>query len=485
MTHLPTAFLFFLPWLPPPAVASPPPAPAFFERSAVLLNLSERSLNRILLDTFHANGGPRVAGERARVSSRVTDLRYQANLSDPVLRLLEDGSARLSLQVLDANLRIGRLGRKPDGSGARCEEAGLDVDPAQPLQVDLALDLAIEDRALRLIPKSVEIADLENRLLLVGPTRCTNSLFPTWFLWWVGKPFIRHSMDNLDTLLLERARKGAARLESREALVGQDWGAELRLFPDALDTRGGSLLLGLTASSADAPAHASPRPGLPAKEGLPTESFLGISESLANEASRRIFSRKARFHTSSSLGAQRLLSSDAIYALIPGLRAVGSREQLDLDVAFHEAPRLEFDQTSDGQALIRVLVSGVDLHIQRHQGDQVTRLGTLHIASGRMGAVPFPNVLGGISFRAVENRWTTSSSGLEFDDAMVAATLQELAFGKIFQTSYAPLLTRNLRIGDTEFVPRSFTARNGYLVIGLGERSPEVATRTDSLLGSR
>jgi hypothetical protein len=463
----------------------PPPAPAFVEPAAVLLSLSEESLNRIVVDSFHANGGSRVAGARARVSSRVADLRYQANLSDPVLRLYDDRTARLSLQVLDANLRIGRLDRRPDGSGARCEEAGLDVDPAQPLQVDLAVDLAIEDRALRLIPRSVEIAHLEDRLLLVGPTRCTNSLFPAWFLWWVGKPFLRRSLDNLDTLLLERARKSAARLESKEELVSRDWGAELRLFPEVLDTRGGSLLVGLTASSVDAPVHAAPA-ALPEKETLPTDSFLGISESLVNEASRRLFSRKAPFHTRSSLNAQRLLSSDAIYALIPGLRSVGSRDQLDLEVALREAPRLEFDQAPDGQALIRVLVSGVDLHIlRREEGKAAARLGTLHIASGRMGAVPFANVLGGISFRVVENRWTTSSSGLEFDDEMVAATLQEIAFGKIFETSYAPLLTRNLRIGDTEFAPRSFTTMDGYLVIGLGERSPAVATRTDSLLGSR
>ena len=487
VTHFSTAFLFFLPWLPPPAAAPPTaPASAFVEPAAVLLHLSERSLNQILVDTFHANGGPRMVGARARVSSRVSDLRYQANLSDPVLRLEDDGTARLSMQVLDASLRIGRLGRRPDGSGARCEEAGLDVDPGHPLQVDLALDFTLQDRALRLIPRSVEIADLEDRLLLVSPTRCTNSLLPTWFLWWVGKPFIRRSMGNLDTLLLERARKSAARLESKEDLVSRDWGTELRLFPGALDTRGGSLLVGLTASSAEIPAPAAAPGGLPAKADLPAESFLGISESLVNEASRRIFSGRKAFHARSSLNAQRLLSSDAVYALIPGLRTVGAREQLEIEVTFGEAPRLEFGQASDGEALIRVLVSGVDLHILRHEeGKAATRLGTLHIASGRMGAVPFANVLGGISFRLVENRWTTSSSGLEFDDEMVAATLQEIAFGKVFETSYAPVLTRHLHIGDTEFVPRSFTSRSGYLVIGLGERSLEVARRTDSLPASR
>ena len=483
--------VFLLPWFSPPGPA-PTPAPPFVEPSAVLLNLSERSLNRIVVDTFHANGGPLVSGERARVSARVADLRYRAALSEPVLRLGEDGTAHLSMEILEANLRIGQLDRSVDGSGARCEGAGIDVDPTLPLRVNLALGLAVENGALRLHPTSVEIADLQDRLLLVSPTRCTNSFFPAWFLWWVGKPFLRRSVGNLDEILLERVRKSAARLEEKQARVSRAWGEDLHLFPSALDTRGGSLLVGLTASSAEDPPAPAPPPEIKGEGALPSGSFLGISESLANEVARRAFSRKTRFPLRSGLSAQRLLSSEAIYALIPGLRGLDSREQLDLDLSFREAPRLEFDAGPDGQARIRVLVSGVDLRILRKEADRATWLGTLHIESGRMAAVPFPNVLGGISFRVVENRWKTSSSGLAFDDEMVAATLQEIAFGKIFETSYAPLLTRNLHIGDTEFVPRWFTAARGYLIIGLGEgpplepsRSPAAATRTDSLLGSR
>lgn len=457
----------------------------------MLLNLSEESLNRIVVDSFHANGGPHVEGERERVSSRVGGLRYQASLSDPVLRLGEDGTVRLSLDILDANLRIGRLDRKHDGSGARCEGAGVDVDPSQPLRIDLALDFAIENRALRLIPRSVAIADVRDRLLLVGPTRCTNSFLPTWFLWWVGKPFIRRSVDHLDQILLERVRKSAARLEGKEELAKRDWGTELELFPGVLDTSGGSLLVGLTASSAEPPAG----PALPEFRGrgsLPSASFLGISESLVNEVVRRRLSERTLFHARSGGKARRVLESEAIYALIPGLRAIDAKEQLDFEVDFREAPRLEFRNGADGRAVIRVFVSGVDIAVRRQAAGTTTRLGTLHIESGQMAAVPVTNVLGGISFRVVENRWRVSSTGVEFDDELVAATLQEIAFGKLFETTYEPLLTRDLRIGDTEFVPRSFAAVDGYLVIGLEERpqrelppSAAAATRTGSLLESR
>jgi hypothetical protein len=108
-----------------------------------------------------------------------------------------------------------------------------------------------------------------------------------------------------------------------------------------------------------------------------------------------------------------------------------------------------------------------------------------------VAVVPFANVLGGISFRIVENQWHVSSDGLEFDDDLVAATLQELTFGKIFATTYAPLLLRALHLGGTEFLPQSFAVNGNYLVIGLGEphpseraRSSEAAKRTGTPLGS-
>jgi hypothetical protein len=466
-----------------PTPASPVPAPAapavFVQQAAVLLNLSERSLNRIVVDSFHANGGPEVEGGRARVSSSVGDLRYRASLSDPVLKLGRDRSATLSLDVLDARLRIGSLQRRIGGTPARCEGVGVDVDPGRPLRVDLALDLAVEDRALRIHPREVAIPEIEERLQLVAPTRCSHRVLPAWFLWWLGKPFLRRSIDHLDEVLLERARKGAARLEGKEGkdgLVRQGWDPELHLFPSALETRGGSLLLGLTASDGDGV-------GVPALPGgsLPTESFLGISETLVNEISRRLLSRKAPFRSRSGGSGKRILASEAVYALVPGLRTVGPREQLDFEIAFEEAPRFAF-RTESGRAVIGVTVSGMELRIRRTGTAGAAVLGTLRIDRGHMAAVPTTNLLGGISFEVVENRWETSSSGIAFDDAMVAATLQEIAFGRIFETSYAPLFARGLRLGETAFLPRSFAAMDGYLVIGLEEAG---ATRTGSLRGSR
>src|SRR5262245_64470158 len=121
------------------------PAAPFVEPSAVLFNVSERDLNRIIVDSFRANGGPKFVGEKARVSSSVSGLRYRAEFSDPVIRLGRDGTARLSLDIKDASLRIKSLERNVAGVQARCEGAGLDVDPGRPLSVEVALGLTIEN----------------------------------------------------------------------------------------------------------------------------------------------------------------------------------------------------------------------------------------------------------------------------------------------------------------------------------------------------
>jgi len=488
--------------------AADSPAP-FSEPSAVLLNVSEADLNRIIVDSFHANGGPRFEGGKERVSSSVADLRYHARFSDPVVRLGRDGSARLSLDILDASLRIGRLERKIAGRQARCEDAGLDVDPGSPLAVDLMVDLTIANGALRVTPTKVEIPDVGERLRLVEPSRCRNTPLPRWAVWWLGKSYFRRSVGNLDKLVLERARKSAARFEEKQSLLTKRWeipskhhddlGASLRLFPETLDMSGGSLLVGLTASNAGPTLLPAPARRLNGTGLLPPGSFLGLSESFVNEIARRVASDKSKSRRKSTGNFRKLLASDAAYALVPGLRKIDSKEHVYFDVAFPSAPRFEFRRIEEGgpasgagQALIRVLLSGAEIAIRKDDGGRTTVLGTIHLDSCRMAVVPFLNLLGGISFRIVENEWQVSSTGLEFDEDLVAATLQEITFGKIFATSYEPLLSRALHLGETEFVPKSFAVTDGYLVIGLGEpQPPEVgghavaAKRTGIPLASR
>jgi hypothetical protein len=500
--------LLLVPLLPSPTHAAETPA-SFTEPAAVLFNVSERDLNRIVVDSFRANGGPRFEGEKERISPNVAGLRYRALFSDPVIRLGRDGTARLSLDIKDASLRIGRLERTIGGVQARCEDAGLEVDPQRPLSVEVALDLTIENFALRVFPRSVEIPEAGERLRLVEPARCKNTLLPRWFLWGLGEPYLRRSFGNLDDVILKRARTSAARLEKKESLLTKGWefprgrggdpAARLHLYPETLDMSGGSLLVGLTAASSRPTARAESPRRLDANEPLPSGSFLGLSESFLNEIARRATADASKSHGTSNANVRKLRASDAAYALVPGLRKIDSKENVFFEVTFPSPPRFEFHRLESGSsdpsgshALIRVFLSGMEIHVKRKEGARTTSLGTVHVDSARMSVVPFANVLGGISFRIAENQWKVSSVGLEFDDDLVAATLQELTFGKIFATSYAPLLLRALHLGETEFLPTSFAVNGSYLVIGLGEppssgrADPSVASkRTESPLGSR
>jgi len=505
MTDLRTACLIAS--LVPALALAEEPKPPFAASSAVLLNVSERDLNRIVVDSFHANGGPRFEGEKERVSSSVSGLRYRAKFSDPVIRLGKDGTARLSLDIVDASLRIGRLERTIGGVQARCEDAGLEVDPGRPLAVEVALGLTVENFALRINPKSVEIPTAAERLRLVEPARCKNTLLPRWFLWGLGEPYLRRSFGNLDEVILKRAKSSAARLEKKESLIkgwefprkrSGDPTARLHLFPETLDMSGGSLFVGLTAANARPTLPAAPARALEVDRPLPSGSFLGLSESFLNEIARRVTADASASRKKSGGNVRKLKASDAVYALVPGLRELASKENVSFEVSFPEAPRIEFDHVGErgpaaqgSDALIRVLLSGMEIQVRKTEGGKTTSLGKVHVDSARMSIVPFANVLGGISFRIVENKWNVSSEGLKFDEDLVAATLQELTFGKIFETSYEPLLLRALHLGDTEFVPQTFTVNGNYLLIGFAEPPPPeravpsvAAKRTEIPLGS-
>jgi hypothetical protein len=492
-----------------PTRAATDPSP-FSERAAVLLNVSEKDLNRVVIDSFHANGGPRFTGQKKRVSSSVADLSYRALFSDPVLKLGKDGTARLSLDIMDARLRIGRFEREIGGLPTQCEGAGFDVDPRHPVELELTFGLTVVNGALKVEPKSVEIPEADERLRLVEPARCKNALLPRWFLWSLGKPYLRHSLGSLDDEILKRARASAVRLEKKEGLLTTHWGlpwergtdsvSKLKLVPETVDMSRGSLLVGLTASSAGAapPAASTGRP-LDPDGSLPPGSFLGLSETFMNEIARRAVTDRSASRRPSSGSFRKLRASDAAYALVPGLRGLASKDNVVFEIDFPTTPRFEFrpldapDATSGGsRALIRCLFSGVEINVRKNDDGKMTLLGTLHVDTGRMAVVPYTNQLGGISFRLVENQWKVSSTGLAFDEALAAATLQELAFGRIFATTYEPLLRRALHLGGTEFTPQSFAVNGSYLLIGLGEtprsggEGPAVAAkRTGDPLGSR
>lgn len=462
-------------------------------RGDVLVNVTEGDLNRILQDYFHASGGPLFDGSKRRLSKSVADLRYHADLSDPVLRLGDDGEAILSSSIREARIQIGRLEHRIGKHEAYCEDAGLTVDPAQPVDVQLALRFSIQDEDVRIVPESVSLANAREGFHLVKPARCRNTPLPTWLLWWLGKPYLERELGTLDKILLARADRSAEALREEPTLkrhwqVASPFDSHARidfeLAPRHLDTDAGSLFVSLARPDLAGDAGS---PGFDAlRERCTRSSFLGVSQSFVNDLIASAFAKVSVLPHRPKGNLRKLFESSSIYTLIPGLRNARSMDNVYFTFAVRSAPQVAFVGTGERQSpvdpslerrpegalrerpMIRVTLSGIEMKVlETRPGAADELLGTLSIDSGTVGVVPFVNRIGGISFETLENDWVLSSSGIEFDKDLFAATLQEMTFGEIFETRYNPLAREPLSVGKTEFRPSGFDRVGDYLVVDL------------------
>jgi hypothetical protein len=356
----------------------------------------------------------------------------------------------------------------------------------------LQLLLDVKDGTLEVVPEALRFAGDGSRFHLVKPERCRNTIVPTWLLWRMGKPGLRRKIADLDELLLERAREGAERLSLDDGPLGQlrldgpDGSPLLRLQDVATDH--GSLLVTLAGGAGSIPAGTA-QPDWVAP--LAGRSFIGLSESFLNAMiERRIAGLPARrFEPGGTFGDA--LQSGAGQALIPGLRERGLPAGAWFTFAIPTAPRVEFGElrpaagagAAEATATLRVTLAGVAIRI--HSPDAEAPIGTLTIDSAVVTVVPYASVAGGVSFAMLQNEWTLSSSGIEFNEPLLAAALQEAIFGEVFVTGSEPLLTDALAVGGARFDPRWFRRAGEHLVVELGAGTPEAPTRTDSLHASR
>ena len=459
------------------------PTAPFHEPNAVLINISEADLNRIARDAFREQFGTRVEGASSDSSRGVQDLRYEAVFSEPVLKLDTEGGVRINLDLLQAELRIGRLEHKFMRRMASCDGAGVNVNPDRPVEVALRMRFEVDNHDLHIVPLSVTVENTKG-FRLVKPTSCRNTWLPKWLVWWIGKSQLRRKIGKLDELLLAKAQLGASELSEDGGILTGHWSIEARddsagasglyLYPQKVDTSHGSLLVGFAGSTTQLQAATHIMPDWVAAESQ--RSYLGLSESFLNAAARAAIGRLRTRPRKPSGSLSKLLRGSAVRSLIPGLRDVESAEDLRLGLAFRRPPTIEFEaidpeplagatSAAPNRALIRIRLSGAEMTIW--ESDDL--LGTLEIESARLAVAPYLNILGGISFDIVENEWLLSSRGIDFDEETLAATFQELFFGEMFETRYQPVAQRSFDLGETKFHPRYFSLLGHYLVIGLTE----------------
>lgn len=519
-----------------PALAAGDESGSLRAPDAVVLNVTEPDLNRMVQGTLHSLGGPVFEGVSHNPSRGLYDLRYHVSITDPVLKLGADGEARVTFSIREAHVQIGRYERKIGKKIASCENLGLTVDPDQPVDVTVGFHLAIEGGDVKILPDQVSIPDAEKRFHLVKPTHCANTPLPRWLLWWIGKPRLKRRLGTIDHVLLASFQKSAGKLNQDGGLFGKRWDlgagsehgrgsgedgkSDLLLYPGLIDTGRGALFMSLTASNS---FREETRPRAPEwASSLSNRSFLAVSEPLLNALTRRAFSRLSSLPRKPGGSFAKLLKSDSLLALIPGLRQVDHKEKLYFTFKMRETPRVELrgigeappvprsprldagvlveaspaidasavvvapptatapapgaDGSSamiggaaatDGQAVasIAIHVEGMEVSVWRAGETEDALLGSLEIESGHVGLAPYASPLGGVSFEVLENDWKVSSSGIEFNDELFAATIQELIFGEAFETRYEPLLRDGLGVGDTRLMPGPIRVVEDYLVI--------------------
>ncbi len=445
----------------------------FQESNAVLLNVTQADLNRVLRDAFHASGAARLQGTRDRASRGISDVTYTAGLSEPTLTLSPDGRMVLGVEIMSARLNIGSIERRVLRRRMHCENASVTVEPGDPVDVTLALRLAVEDRDLRIIPEQVTLANT-GAFRLHRPSQCRNNPLPEFLMWWLGKGRLRQRIEKLDALLLARAREGVAALYEDHGLLSKQWRlgeteGDVFLYPQIIDTRNGSLLIGLTGASHVGQDEAAPAPEWVAGT---SGSFIGLSRQFVNSAVRAALRERDAQPRPPEGGLRKLFKSDAIYALIPGLRGVESRDALRLAFNFPTAPEISFAAidaagSEPERAMIRIALTDVEISLFEAAGDELRWIGSADVDSALISVVPYGNRRGGISFDVVDNEWRVTSRGIEFDEETLAATFQEMVFGEVFETRFEPLGEESLDFKETRFAPSYFSRVGDYLVIGL------------------
>jgi hypothetical protein len=174
-----------------------------------------------------------------------------------------------------------------------------------------------------------------------------------------------------------------------------------------------------------------------------------------------------------------LLNSGAAYALAPGLRRIESKENIDLEIRFSSVPRFEFESVtdktvaSDARALIRVVLSGVELNLRKESAGQSFDHRHASCRFGQDECRPVCESPGWDLIPARRESMEGLLEGLEFDEDprgrhAPGGDLREDLRDELRPGVDAHAASRKHRVRPAA----SFAVNDGYLLIGLGEPPP-------------
>jgi len=444
---------------------------AIDERDGLMLRVTESDLNAVLSDLSDANGWRRFEGLREKNSRGVHDFRYDVRLSPPWLELDgEAGGMSLGFDIVEADLNVGRIERRVGGMSLRCENIGVRVEPARPVDVELSFALPVHGGALQLRPTTVTVDGGKREFRLIKPSACRAGILPRSISWWLGKPALRRRLSRLDDILLSRVERLASEIEQDRGLLRSRWELsagtlDLKVARSTIDGEALSLSMDVTGRSTQEVREPVDPPVIPS-----VGSHIALSGDLVNAVLAANGPREAGAPKQARGNMHELLTSESIYTLIPGLRDFPDLGQMRFRVRVDATPRLSLSSHDDpldpGRgARIGLSVGSLAIEFFGKEGEQP--IGELRIVSGEIDLVPYVNSVAGVSFEVVRNDWRVAGYGIEQDEYLIAAMLQELVFGEFFETQYEPLLRDGVVLAKTEFLPTGFRVVDGYLVVDL------------------
>ena len=457
------------------------------ERDAVLVRVVESDLNSLVTDWFAGIGGRHQSGHAERAGHRVGDLSYVGRFGQPHLELSGDGRMRFHVDMERARVEIGRMNGGWAALGTRCRDAVVELGGENPVGIGLDFELAIEGGVPHFIPVAVQLSNLGRDEVRVFPPDECRCFLPRWMVWGLARPRIARRVERLDAWLLSRAQHAAARLADGEPIarrltiepLGSADPTDVILRARRALATDGALVVAFDAHGAIDGVDRVDADTSPAWAAVPTEgSFVAVDEAFLNAVLRARFPAGAQRTAEPSGGFGKLARSDAAFVLVPGLRDFEDRPELTATIRFTTSPTLAFREAPPGgRPFVRLELAGFEVELRdaslAASGETAPALGTLAIESAVIEFAPYVGSLGGVSFELMTNEWQLASRGIEFNEAALAATLQELVFGEAFETRYLPLLREGIAMGAGRLSPRGVRVTDGFLVIDLGSLPAE------------
>ncbi|MFQ5766699.1 MAG: hypothetical protein ACE5ID_01760 [Acidobacteriota bacterium] len=311
--------------------AETPDEQVILDTSAVVVHISEDDLNALISPYTAGPSGLVLSGYKNILKGKFREVDYQIDLDDARFSLQPGGRVVFTTRMAAASIHAGSIYKlKKNGRPSRlqCHDLAIDLDPDQPVSIQVILEISVDDGKLNIVSGEVNLSDGSDGFQVQRPATCKGA----WILNPLVKTLVRRkikkTLRDLDRVLGSIFQKEIAALGALPAAESEfsfhspleNEAVRFSLRPSALGTSHGALHLSLAlekASGKEDSGHENERP--PRHAGKPHDTLDG------HEAPRTAPGRRTGYPEASSPAAARddsapgwILEDPAATPLYPG-----------------------------------------------------------------------------------------------------------------------------------------------------------------------